>query len=463
MTSRNRKVVLNHITVEFLILNACILLAAYIIFPSTSTIRVDATELFQMMLILNLGWIAIIMLNGNSAFYFHNSFSKRSRYFILNVFLLVGLTYTVGKIVGVRYFDKPIILLPIFLFATFNLLFFQSIFKFLDTRSRSGSQSRALVISKSNNQSSVSSFTESIENSGYRVIKYIIDEEKEENTSTEENIKIATANISRIHEVTPVDEIFIDMESFSDEELKETVSTADYLGVRLTMIPSNTYVNTANARDITEMPLLKVRSSPLDELNNYFLKMVFDFLFAFTCLILLSPILILISLIILADGKGGVFYMPHRKGLDGKTFKCFKFRSMKQNDDPVAGKKSTVKNDPRITRIGKFMRKFDIDELPQLINVLKGEMSIVGPRPHRVFLQQNFREVVSNYMVRHYVKPGLTGWAQVNGWRGPTVSDEQKIQRIKHDIYYIENWSLWFDIRIIFLTVFGKKTRQNAF
>ena len=109
------------------------------------------------------------------------------------------------------------------------------------------------------------------------------------------------------------------------------------------------------------------------------------------------------------------------------------------------------------------MRKYDIDELPQFINVLKGDMSVVGPRPHRVNLNDELSKVVNRYMIRLYVKPGLTGWAQVNGWRGPTVTEEQKTQRIKHDLWYIENWSFWLDVKIIFLTVFGRKTRVNAF
>lgn len=146
-----------------------------------------------------------------------------------------------------------------------------------------------------------------------------------------------------------------------------------------------------------------------------------------------------------------------------KPFKLYKFRSMKENDEALGGKLSTSKNDPRITRLGKILRKYSLDELPQFMNVLQGYMSVVGPRPHRRYLNQELQGCVIRYMIRHYVKPGITGWAQVNGWRGPTDTEEQKRQRTLHDLWYIKNWSFWLDIKIILLTVLGKKTSQGAF
>jgi putative colanic acid biosynthesis UDP-glucose lipid carrier transferase len=124
---------------------------------------------------------------------------------------------------------------------------------------------------------------------------------------------------------------------------------------------------------------------------------------------------------------------------------------------------STQKDDPRITPLGKILRKYSLDELPQFINVLLGDMSVVGPRPHRSFLSQQFQDSVDKYMVRHYFKPGITGWAQVNGWRGPTDTEEQKAQRTHHDLWYVENWSLWLDIKIIYLTIFSRKAHTSAY
>jgi putative colanic acid biosynthesis UDP-glucose lipid carrier transferase len=201
----------------------------------------------------------------------------------------------------------------------------------------------------------------------------------------------------------------------------------------------------------------------LDHFRNYLIKKVFDLVFATMVMILLSPLMLLIALLIKIDTRGAVLYAPIRKGEAGSTFRCLKFRTMSVCDDPLNGTRSTVKNDPRVTRIGRFLRKYDLDELPQFINVIRGEMSVVGPRPHRINLQNDFRKIVDEYMVRHYIKPGLTGWAQINGWRGPTETVRQKTERIKHDLWYIANWSLLLDIKIVFLTVFGRKSRQNAF
>jgi lipopolysaccharide/colanic/teichoic acid biosynthesis glycosyltransferase len=163
-----------------------------------------------------------------------------------------------------------------------------------------------------------------------------------------------------------------------------------------------------------------------------------------------------------ASSRGPVFYVPARIGLGGKEFGCLKFRSMVVDDSKDHNLKSTVVGDSRITKTGIFLRKYSLDELPQFINVLLGEMSVVGPRPHRAFLNEDMQKKVEGYMLRHYIKPGITGWAQVNGWRGPTETLEQKEQRTNHDLWYIDNWSFWLDIRIVLLTLIGK-SGHNAF
>ena len=185
--------------------------------------------------------------------------------------------------------------------------------------------------------------------------------------------------------------------------------------------------------------------------------------FSALALFFLAPVFLLIALLIKIDSPGPVFYYPIRIGRGGKPFKLYKFRSMKECDIPSGGTLSTQKDDPRITRVGKFLRKFSLDELPQFINVFLGTMSVVGPRPHRRFLNRQLQESVYKYMIRHYVKPGITGWAQVNGWRGPTDTEEQRKQRTMHDLWYVENWSPLLDLKIIYLTIFSRKAHKSAF
>ncbi|MCS4434340.1 exopolysaccharide biosynthesis polyprenyl glycosylphosphotransferase [Aquiflexum gelatinilyticum] len=261
------------------------------------------------------------------------------------------------------------------------------------------------------------------------------------------------------------DEIIIALPYNEMDKIKSIVEIADYHGTRIRFVPDYQGIFGENFKtyQFGDLQLVNIRQLPLDNWFPNLLKNIFDIVFASTVLLFLSPIFVVIGILIKMDSPGPVFYTPIRIGKGGKQFKVFKFRSMKTNDSVVGGTQSTVKDDPRITKIGKFLRKYSLDELPQFINVLTGEMSVVGPRPHRIFLNQVMQETEDKYMVRHYYKPGITGWAQVNGWRGPMETEEQKKQRTSHDLEYLKKWTLLFDIKIIWLTVFGKKTHEEAF
>jgi Undecaprenyl-phosphate glucose phosphotransferase len=248
--------------------------------------------------------------------------------------------------------------------------------------------------------------------------------------------------------------------------IKELIAISEKNGIRPHVIPNYYgFINKAfKVETIGNVPFLNIRNVPLDRYSNRFWKRFFDIVFASTMLLLLFPVFIIIAIAIKIDSKGPVLYKPIRLGVGGRPFVVYKFRSMKVSDDAVTNAtKSTVLNDPRITKLGQFLRKYNLDELPQLINVLNNEMSIVGPRPHREHLNTLLKQKASRYMVRHLIKPGITGWAQVNGWRGPTETRLQYMGRTLHDIWYIENWSIWLDAYIVFLTVFSRKTYKNAF
>lgn len=209
-------------------------------------------------------------------------------------------------------------------------------------------------------------------------------------------------------------------------------------------------------------PIISVKDENIARLRNRFLKRSFDIVFSFLVIVfIMSWLYPLLSFLIKMQSPGPALFNQKRVGYRNKYFICHKFRSMIMNDE--ADTKQATKNDSRITKIGAFMRKTNLDEMPQFFNVLKGDMSVVGPRPHPVNLDKELGDEMEEYILRHYTKPGITGWAQVNGFRGPTKTEKSKKGRTSHDVWYLRHWSFLLDIKIVFLTVFGKKTQENAF
>lgn len=201
------------------------------------------------------------------------------------------------------------------------------------------------------------------------------------------------------------------------------------------------------------LPILSLRPEPLHRLENRFKKRAFDIFFSSLIIIfLLSWFIPLIALLIKITSEGPIFFKQLRSGKNNEPFLCFKFRSLKVNTESEF--KQVEKNDDRYTSIGKILRKTNLDELPQFFNVFQGYMSVVGPRPHMLTHTKEYSNILNQYMIRHFVKPGVTGWAQIHGYRGEIKVREQLIQRVEHDIEYMENWSMWLDVRIIILTIY---------
>lgn len=214
---------------------------------------------------------------------------------------------------------------------------------------------------------------------------------------------------------------------------------------------------------IDNIPILSLRNEPLEDTGNRLKKRLFDVVFsALIIVFLLSWLIPLIALLVKLDSKGPVFFRQLRSGKNNQPFMCIKFRSLRVNDE--ANVKQVTRNDNRITRLGRIMRKTNIDELPQFFNVFMGDMSVVGPRPHMLKHTEDFSHLYKQYMIRHFVKPGLTGWAQVNGFRGEITDNKLLQKRIEYDIWYMENWTLSLDLRIILLTAFlSIRGDKNAF
>ncbi|SAK75239.1 sugar transferase [Caballeronia calidae] len=214
--------------------------------------------------------------------------------------------------------------------------------------------------------------------------------------------------------------------------------------------------------DLIGTPAINLAASPLAP-HALLKKEIFDKLFAFLLLIFLSPLLACIAIAVKLSSPGPVLFTQTRKGADGQTFKIYKFRSMRVHGNGAGGVRQAVRGDARVTRVGAFLRRTSLDELPQFINVLRGEMSVVGPRPHAIEHDDLYREIVNNYIHRYRIKPGITGWAQVNGFRGETDRVEKMQRRVEHDLYYIMNWSFALDMRIVFYTALRTLGDQNAY
>lgn len=268
-------------------------------------------------------------------------------------------------------------------------------------------------------------------------------------------------NLEIILPENKLDEIAITLSLQDYDLLEEIVGICEKSGVHTKFIPDyNRLIPTKPyTEDLMGLPVINIRYVPLTNTGNMVIKRTMDIIGAVIGIVLTSPIMILAAVLVRCSSPGPVIFKQERVGLHNKPFFMYKFRSMEQQNPGEEKKAWTVKNDPRVTGIGKILRKTSLDELPQLFNILKGDMSLVGPRPERPLFVEKFREEIPRYMVKHQVRPGLTGWAQVNGLRGDTSIRK----RIEYDIYYIENWTPGFDIKIIFMTFFTGFINKNAY
>ena len=268
-------------------------------------------------------------------------------------------------------------------------------------------------------------------------------------------------NLEIILPENKLDEIAITLPLKDYEYFESVVRTCEKSGVHTKFIPDyNSLIpSKPYTEDLMGLPVINIRHVPLTNTGNRLIKRIVDIVGSLAGIILTSPIMLVAAILVKLTSPGPILFKQERIGLHNRPFYMYKFRSMKMQKDTEEKKAWTVKDDPRVTTVGKVMRRTSIDELPQLFNILKGDMSLVGPRPERPLFVERFKEEIPRYMVKHQVRPGLTGWAQVNGLRGDTSIQK----RIEYDIYYIENWTLIFDIKIIIMTFFTGFINKNAY
>lgn len=301
---------------------------------------------------------------------------------------------------------------------------------------------------------------------GYKIMGFFDDEP--DGTELKAPVLGQFADVENYLDSHEIDEMYVALSIDKIEIIDQMTSLCERYMVRIRYVPDFQQYTKTNRVHVVfygngNIPVLMLRKEPLEINFNRIIKQVFDFCFSLLVIVLvfswLFPILIIL---IKLNSKGPIFFVQDRSGRDNQSFPCFKFRTMYVNDD--ANRLQATKGDSRITKVGAFLRRTSMDEFPQFFNVLLGNMSVVGPRPHMLSHTEQYSELINNFLVRHYAKPGITGWAQVNGYRGETKELSDMEGRVEHDIWYIENWSFLLDIKIIWKTVMNIfQGEKNAF
>ena len=290
---------------------------------------------------------------------------------------------------------------------------------------------------------------------GYKVLGYYSDQEirGEHDLRHINTLDFFISHLNQKDLLLLGDDVYVSLSRLKKEIINQLSAFCDKNMIHFYFVPVSVETLGLNMRRewLDDVEIYSTYESPLSNYLNKLVKRSFDVVFSLLSLIVMLPFIPVIAYMIKKQSPGPLLYKQERTGYEGKVFNCYKFRSLHANHQ--ADNTQVSKDDPRVFPFGHFMRKMSIDELPQFWNVLKGDMSIVGPRPHMLFHTDKYSEIVSRYMVRHFVKPGITGWAQVNGYRGETKELWQMEERVKRDIWYTEHWSFWLDMKIIFLTI----------
>jgi len=413
---------------------------------------------------LNISWIVVTWIvnvyNVKDIFHFE-AFSRRTMH-AWCYWLILQMLYL--------FFTRQFLLSRLFIAAAmigYGLLLLLNRFLLLYARSflryHSHVSRKVLIIGYNNMAKKLASYLEE-EDMDTEIVGFC---EAAENVHELTNYPIIDSvdNSVRASRQYEVNEIYSTIAPEHNTDIYRLMLEADKACIHFRLIPDlshfvkrNFYIN--YLRDI---PVLSLRQEPLSEATNRFRKRLFDVVFSvLVTVLILSWLIPLLALLISLESPGPVFFRQKRTGRDQKVFYCLKFRSMKVNKD--ADIRQADRCDPRFTRLGKFLRRSSLDEFPQFLNVLKGDMSVVGPRPHMLKHTNDYSKMIDKYMVRQFLKPGITGWAQINGQRGEIKTLQQLQARVEHDIWYMENWNQWLDVRIIFITLANMISGQkNAF
>ncbi|MDD2475007.1 MAG: exopolysaccharide biosynthesis polyprenyl glycosylphosphotransferase [Dysgonamonadaceae bacterium] len=446
----------------FLILDISLLFIAVFIISYYNQIAKSDVNLY--LLHATLAEIIAYTLYSKRNYYFLDNYKSRLKHITFRMIVFVMVLVLLAKPILPNNFTYQFLFQYFGIFYLLKITVFYFLYKYLSYGRKKGRFLRNIVIlGLRENDVLLGYLIEKNPTLGFNLIGYIADTD-----DYDRNDKSILGNIDEIETLVnehQIKKIFVTPSKYFEvENARKLLGICNKVGLKARYVMMNTYWNERRVNDadfVNSLAIYNPQEIPLDNFSNIFIKRIFDVAFSsLVILLLFSWLFPIIALIIKLDSKGPVFFVQKRTGIDNMIFNCIKFRTMQVNND--ADNKQAVINDSRISRVGAILRKYNIDELPQFINVLLGEMSVVGPRPHMLKHTNQYSALINHYKVRHYVKPGVTGWAQVNGYRGLTDELWKMEKRVDYDMEYLKNWNFLWDIKIIFLTLFGKDTFENA-
>ena len=413
-------------------------------------------------------WIIVFLFYSQKNSHFRDSYKKRVLRILKKTIIFTGILVTSAFLISKGSYSRWFLFSYVGIFTFGEIIAYKLIYIVIRKRRETGkSVKNVLIIGYTDTSVKLKEMFENNPMIGYKFVGYVKYAERDISEIPANDLPFLAGNTNQLEEIikqTKTEVVFSVFSIFQNKNnIQQQLKACNHCGVRLYLIPETApYLSSGRKLEyLDNLLILNPQWIPLDDIGNRMLKRSLDlFVSGMVILFIFSWLFPILSIIIKLTSKGPVFFLQERTGLNNKNFKCLKFRSMKINAD--ADMLQAIADDPRITPIGKFMRKWNIDELPQFFNVFFGQMSLVGPRPHMLIQTREYSQLIESYLSRHYIKPGITGWAQVNGYRGETDELWKMEKRVKYDTEYINNWNFWWDIKILWLTLFSESAYAGA-
>ncbi len=395
-------------------------------------------------------------------YFFTDKYSDRVKSFSVRFIILLIIQFVLAEVFLPDGYHKGFLIEYTVFFFVVKVTVFYFIYKYQRYRYSNGHTfQRVAILGMGNSSQLLGKLINNNPSLGFRLVGYINDMQ-----NMTDYCPLGTLeDLNKVSERYKINMLFVtNPKYFTKKKTLELLKQCNETGIRLRYIMMDGYWSKPLSRKVqsaTHFEIFNPQKIPLDDLTLRLTKRLFDIIFSTAVIVLIfSWLFPIIGMLIKLNSKGNVFFVQQRTGINNKTFNCLKFRTMTVNSE--SDSKQAQVNDSRITSIGSFLRKTNIDEMPQFINVLLGNMSVVGPRPHMLKHTDQYSQLIQHYKVRHFVKPGITGWAQVNGFRGLTDELWKMEKRVEYDMDYLENWNFFWDLKIIFMTVFGNSAYKNA-